>query len=228
MKEIKNLVIDDEDLKDFYDYKDIRGMKTYLYLADLLSFITQREAINYKEVRSIIIYDKRIKNILYRYFANIEDFLKALIFDHFIIINGKYIKNDVIDDFSVFEKFNIIKKNENKDGWSQILFSLMKNEIVDHNVLVDLHTLKDFRNKVMHYNFILVESLKNNEFNFDWLDYNLDLFLSYLPEKYHKSFVTKINNAKLGLQIQEEFVLNELTYDDTFLLQDLEFKNKKK
>ncbi|QBQ07759.1 hypothetical protein SGLAD_v1c05600 [Spiroplasma gladiatoris] len=210
MEQIRNLIIDDEDLNDFNDYKKIRGLKTYLYISNILSILTKNSIINYKQVRAIIIYDKRIKNILYRFFANIEDHLKAIIFDNYIIKNNKYIESDDIDDFSVFEKFNIIKKNENKDGWSQLLFCIMSNNILRKDKINDLHILKDFRNKVMHFNFILLESLKNGQYNFDWLDHNLKLFLNYLPKKYHKSFINKINNAKIGLNIQTEFILDNL------------------
>ncbi|AOG60464.1 hypothetical protein SHELI_v1c05130 [Spiroplasma helicoides] len=208
--EIRNLLIDSEDIKDFKDYCDLRGLKTYLYIANILKEITQKEFINYKEVRSIIIYDKRIKNILYRFFANIEDSLKALILDHYVIKNKKYVKNYDLNDFSVFEKFNIIKKGENKDSWSHILYIIFKNKILEANKKDELYELKDFRNKVMHFNFVLLEELNSGEYNFAWLNDNLHLFLKFLPQKFHDSFKTKINNAKNDLEIQKEFKIDHL------------------
>lgn len=201
IKKIK--FIDDKEKSNFQQRVKNKGIHIYF---DIISFLEKQNIeLNYHNISSIHIYDKRVRDILYSFIAFIEEYIRAK------IINKYDVKaNDI--------------KNIYELHFSEILFLVKKCEILsksDYNSF--LKNIKLLRNDVFHNKFILIKHSKPHNKNIKKIK-TLALYLEKIKidntnmkvefiEKIKKEEVREINdkyNLNKKLKIPNDIKLSNL------------------
>lgn len=163
--------LNEEDKKNYLQYSPIRGVQTYKIIFNELT--KKNQDVTYGDVNAFVIYDKAIKDVLYKYIGTLEDLIRKHIFKNFDL------KKDV-EYHEYYEKCSdlkdIIVRIDNKNDDVTELYSkwsLMMKETIkflrkyDKNSfdLNKLEQVRKFRNKVMHHSSILFDCYGNSKNN---------------------------------------------------------------
>lgn len=176
IKKIK--FIDDNEKSNFRQRVKNKGIHIYF---DIISFLEKQNIeLNYHNISSINIYDKRVRDILYSFIAFIEEYFRAK------IINQYDVKaNDI--------------KNIYELHFSGILALAKKCEILsesDYNSF--LKNIKLLRNDVFHNKFILIKYSKPHNKNIKKIK-TLALYLEKI----------KIDNTNMKVEFIEKIKKEE-------------------
>jgi len=203
--------IADEDKPRAEQYLYSKGLEQHIFIATILAnWQSEQEEhnqrkIRYSEIATIYRYDKRIRNVLYKYISYIEEFLRARVLD-------KY-SSDTKQDFWIPEIQRSLSNGKSLKAilddllFSNLLRQVMKiPEIRDKAIFVKEHITKnkdaliELRNDVMHNKFLLlyggfkvcyVDGVKKAT-----LRANIFNFANFLPSGVKEKFFTDINNCK--------------------------------
>ncbi|MBE4704060.1 hypothetical protein [Spiroplasma platyhelix] len=207
MKKIEELIDFKLNEKQDYDkYSQIRGQQLYLFIGKYL--YKEDIKLNYCYVKDLIRYDKRLKDNLYVYLGTFEDYLKTLIYEKTnYSVNKKFQLSEEIDHSSFIE----INTKESYD-LAKLIIILEEIEGAKKEEIKDFRKIKDFRNKVMHHNFLLLkyEEKKKIQSRIVWLKDNILMLKKYLPKDYQNNFIKDINNCKKKLLLEKSYKLEEL------------------
>lgn len=188
IKKIK--FIDDKEKSNFQQRVKNKGINIYF---DIISFLEKQNIeLNYHNISSINIYDKRVRDILYSFIAFIEEYFRAK------IINQYDVKaNDI--------------KNIYELHFSEILFLAKKCEILSKNDYNSfLKNIQLLRNDVFHNKFILIKYSKPHNKNIEKIK-TLALYLEKIKidnTNMKVEFIEKIKKEE-AREINDKYNLNK-------------------
>lgn len=188
--------------KQFKKYLSLKGRFLHKQIYDILKE-ANRGTVTYRELGSILRYDKNLRDTLYVYLATVEEYLKALLVD-------KFDNNDKLPDYIYGKE----KTDKFKNGLyeiaqaktSQIYYKLN----IDFEALLiicaekkliyiddtSIKVLNKLRNHTMHHSILLfgqAHNFKEAKDNFRALERQLTALMVLLPEDYKTGFKTSIN-----------------------------------
>lgn len=191
---------------EFNKYKELKGEYLYKQIYDLLLELNNDSFVTYKDLSSIIRYDKTLRDTLYIYLATFEEWLKALIFKKYDVADSSKIYKSKNDVEILIE--NIIVNNNNINSNLYYCFELDLGSIIsfidrvkmfEKEIIEKFDSVRKLRNKVMHHNVLICgksRSLKEFNLNKELLKIEINLLSEVLPEEYQKGFKKTINDLK--------------------------------
>ena len=207
----KNLIIDEEDKVRAEKYLTSKGVEKHIILKEKLFNWIEGDKIEYSLIASTYRYDKRLRNILFKYISYLEEFYRSVILDEY---RYKVKKIQWIRDIKErLEEFN----GDLNDALEHIDFSSLliqarmlpqrvKNKCLlpkTKNIKENSIALKELRNAVMHNKFLLlyrgyetcyIDGVDDNKSSN--LKANILNLISFLPESVAEGCVRDINAAK--------------------------------
>jgi hypothetical protein len=158
----ENMQIDEEDKPRVARAIYSKGIEKHILIKEALLSWHKKAEIKYSEVATVYRYDKRIRNILFKYISYIEEFYRGFVLDNFYsdtkqrfwlpIIKTKL--NDGIDLNDILESIHFSELVEQV----KILPPNIKGQIlfVKKHENENLRALNGLRNAVMHNKFLLL------------------------------------------------------------------------
>lgn len=207
----KNLIIDEEDKERAEKYLTSKGVEKHIILKEKLFNWIEGDKIEYSLIASTYRYDKRLRNILFKYISYLEEFYRSVILDEyrFRVKKIQWIRdiNDKLEEFN----------GDLNDALEHIDFSALliqisklpqrvKNKCLlfkAKNAKENSIALKELRNAVMHNKFLLlyrgyetcyIDGVDDNKSSN--LKANILNLISFLPESVAEGCVRDINAAK--------------------------------
>ena len=185
---------------EFKKYTSLKGIYLYKQVYDILLELSNNTSVKYKELSSIIRYDKNLRDTTYKYLATVEEYLRALLCEKF----------DVNEEEKNFEKHCGARLKEalfaKTDSSTSNLYLKLK---PDFSALMDVcidkklinisssqkKHIKELRNHTMHHNLLLLGNATNGKAlldNFNVLEKQLNDFIEVLPVEYKTGFLSDI------------------------------------
>ena len=207
----KNLIIDEEDKERAERFLTSKGVEKHIILKEKLFNWIEGDKIEYSLIASTYRYDKRLRNILFKYISYLEEFYRSVILDEY---RYRVKKIQWIRDIKErLEEFN----GDLNDALEHIDFSSLliqtrmlpqrvKNKCLlpkTRNLKENSIALKELRNAVMHNKFLLlyrgyetcyIDGVDDNKSSN--LKANILNLISFLPESVAEGCVRDINAAK--------------------------------
>lgn len=207
----KNLIIDEEDKERAEKYLTSKGVEKHIILKEKLFNWIEGDKIDYSLIASTYRYDKRLRNILFKYISYLEEFYRSVILDEYRykVKKVRWVK-DIYDKLKEFG-------GDLNDALEHIEFSSLliqtrmlpqrvKNKYLlpkTKNLKENSIALKELRNAVMHNKFLLlyrgyetcyidgVDGSKSSN-----LKANILNLISFLPEDVAEGCIRDINAAR--------------------------------
>ena len=207
----KNLIIDEEDKERAEKYLISKGVEKHIILKEKLFNWIEGDKIEYSLIASTYRYDKRLRNILFKYISYLEEFYRSVILDEY---RYRIKKIQWIRDIKErLEEFN----GDLNDALEHIDFSSLliqtrmlpqrvKNKCLlpkTRNLKENSIALKELRNAVMHNKFLLlyrgyetcyIDGVDDNKSSN--LKANILNLISFLPEDVAEGCIRDINAAR--------------------------------
>ena len=207
----KNLIIDEEDKERAEKYLTSKGVEKHIILKEKLFNWIEGDKIEYSLIASTYRYDKRLRNILFKYISYLEEFYRSVILDEyrFRVKKIQWIRdiNDKLEEFN----------GDLNDALEHIDFSALliqisklpqrfKNKCLlfkAKNAKENSIALKELRNAVMHNKFLLlyrgyetcyIDGVDDNKSSN--LKANILNLISFLPEDVAEGCIRDINAAR--------------------------------
>ncbi len=204
---IENL--NDEDKRNFEKYSKIRGVQQYKIIFETLNKVDSNIKFDY--VKSFVILDKAIKDVLFKYLGTLEE----------------YIKNDILLRFNFdptadlkvakYHSFRRLPRCIKKDNPSDEITDFYKSFALNFGDLVSfiekydfqtydtkkLHIIKNLRNKVMHHSPLLFNY--NFESTVDETLEGINALVEMLPLEYRNGC---ISNLKAPNKMAKDIIPN--------------------
>lgn len=204
--------LNNEDKNTYEKYSKIRGAQQYKIIFEVLNKVDSN--VKFSDVNSFIIFDKAIKNLLFKYLGVLEEYMKNDILLKFDFDPEKEIKNTEYHYFKTFP--TCIKKENPPDEITDFYkkFALNFGDLVSFIKEYDKHTTYDtekldkiinLRNSVMHHSPLLFD------FNFEstaekTLD-RINTLVEMLPPDYKKGCIKNLKdiNKKTKTNISKSY-----------------------
>ena len=207
----KNLIIDEEDKERAERFLTSKGVEKHIILKEKLFNWIEGDKIEYSLIASTYRYDKRLRNILFKYISYLEEFYRSVILDEY---RYRIKKIQWIRDIKErLEEFN----GDLNDALEHIDFSSLliqtrmlpqrvKNKCLlpkTRNLKENSIALKELRNAVMHNKFLLlyrgyetcyIDGVDDNKSSN--LKANILNLISFLPEDVAEGCIRDINAAR--------------------------------
>lgn len=188
---------------DFSKFIKIKGEYLHKQVYDLLLELNNQKEVNYEELSSIIRYDKCLRDKLYIYLATFEEYIRAYIFRNYDLAETPKEKNAPIDKLVKIT----VKKFETDNSKLYYYFNYDLGKTISYleknnDELVkslDLESIRQLRNHVMHHNLITIgnsKTVKEMSNNLKKLKNQILALKVALPEDYRKGFINDINILK--------------------------------
>jgi len=201
---------DEYEIDAFSNYIGLKGIYLHKQIYDLL--IEELGECSYSLLSKILIYDKGLRNVLFKYLSALEEYLRSKLFDNFDY------------DFIIEDPFNhkisiknlVSRKNSTSSNLYYITFSRFftfhtlidvcyKVNLISENEKTKYEVVKKLRNRTMHHN-ILVTSfhtrLDDVEKNITNLEMELEVLYRTLPEEFRYEYNKAINRCNnIGTKI---------------------------
>ncbi len=202
-------------LKAFLDNKGIEYHNIILDYIREINDLEKKQKIDIRTLNILCRYDKRIRNILYKYLSAFEEYIRAHISNH-------YADTDIIEKIKEIFTSNtkaekILKKIED-EGLFTGLLALSLGELINLSFLIDedsakelygqpksdvsqknnLDAIRELRNAVSHHKLIFAHEFKSCTVNGavdDSLPANIKNVHQFLPDYYKEFFKDEINEA---------------------------------
>lgn len=204
----ENLVIEENDRERAEKYLKAKGLFFHMQIKNKLLAWTEGQAVRYSQIASYYRYDKRIRNVLYKYIAYLEEYYRAAILDiYFDNTNQQFWIKEIEEEIDKEIPLNTILEDL---GFRKLIKQMkqMPDEIKRKCDFLDRTRLNEnaealivFRNAVMHNKFLLMyrgfekcyfgkgkngSTLRDNIFN----------LISFLPQEVGVKLKEDINNCK--------------------------------
>lgn len=187
--------------EEYYKYLKVRGYGVYQIVYQAISLFSGEDFVDFNDFKGLIRYDKRLRDNLYTYLATVEEYLKSDIWKRLKYTGDKTITK--LDDYTFQRLEPSIEFDYNFFKHSSFNFSTIC-DLNDRFQLgydkTDLSNIRLLRNKVMHHNFLLIDSHK--EVTIDEINNNTEKICLYLesiykvlPQNWNESFKDNINNS---------------------------------
>lgn len=186
-------------------YLNLKGVSYHVVLANYIG-INRKGKIEYKKVSNLYIYDKRIRNVLYKFLSALEEGIRA------------FISNEYSNNIQKFKRFSrriyteiqkgssLSKELENLDFNKLLNLSkkLNKKHRLDlfgsiENLDSNLDAVRELRNTVSHHRMLFVyedfEACYIDGIESESLIYNIKNLYLLLNSYYKEFFRTAINDS---------------------------------
>jgi len=199
---------DDKERERCLLYLDLKGVSYHTVLVNYIG-LDEDGKIQYKKVQNIYKYDKRIRNILYRYLSALEEGIRGFISNKYCgnIDNIKRLSKSI--QKSIVEGNSLSKELEDLDfnqliNISKKLSTKEKRELFGHtdNLEANLLAVKELRNAVSHHRMLFVYEdffechLEDSRIGNSLMDNIMNL--KQLLNPFYKNFFTEaINNSSI-------------------------------
>lgn len=203
----ENLEIGEKDFVNAEKYIKAKGLFCHLQIKNKLLAWTEDDKIKYSQIATYYRYDKRIRMVLYKYIAYLEEYYRAAILDaYFDNTNQEFWINEIMNKLNKNIPLNLILENL---GFNDLIEQIKKmpDEIKIECSLFErkrlrenLYALKELRNAVMHNKFLLMYRcfsvcyLSNGQKGSSLRD-NIMNLISFLPENVGKKCKLDIDNC---------------------------------
>lgn len=152
-----------KETEEFKKYRQLKGTYLHLQVYNLLLEKNGANGVTYRELSSHIRYDKNLRDLLYIYFATLEEWLRAKLLENYDIETPPSNADDY--EGHCYNKLSpAIRPKQNKE--ESLLFIYLR---PDFSVLMQIcdekgvtnftkntrDKLKDLRNKIMHHSLIM-------------------------------------------------------------------------
>lgn len=153
---------DDKEKERCLLYLDLKGVSYHTVLVNYIG-LQEDGRIQYKKVKNLYKYDKRIRNILYRYLSALEEGIRGFISNRYCgkLDNIKRLSKPIHK--SIIEGNSLSKALEDLDLWHLITISKrmsaeQKQELFGSSVHLkeNLFAVKELRNTVSHHRMLFV------------------------------------------------------------------------
>lgn len=202
------LIIDESEKDNFNKYVEIKGENLYLQVYIILS--EKLGEVSYSNLSSLIRYDKNLRDCLYIYLANFEEYLRVRLFRKI-----RYDGNDEIKSKN-FRRLEFDKK-DGSEYFNFNTYNKFNLELGPTIELIEIHNLfeedvekfkfvKDLRNKVMHFNMVTLGdavSLEQASDNMVELKKGIKALKECLPQAYQRGFTGDINKLIINKNIED-------------------------
>lgn len=155
--------LNNDDKKIYSKYSKIRGAQQFRIIFEVLN--KENPNVTFKDVNSFIIFDKAIKDVLFKYLAVIEEYIRNDILLRFDFDPEVELKKNQYHYFTSLPR--CIKKNNSSDEITEFYkrFALNFSDLVTFLKEYDaenydndkLNLIKDLRNAVMHHSPLLFD-----------------------------------------------------------------------
>ena len=202
----KNLVIDENDRARAERYIKAKGLFYHEQIKKKLLAWTNDNEIKYSQIASYYRYDKRIRMVLYKYIAYLEEFYRAAILDAYCENTAqKFWINEIAEKLNKEVPLNVIIENL---GFKELIKQMKQmpyhikqkcNFLEKGWFNKNVCALNDLRNAVMHNKFLLMfrgfsYCYFNNKKGSSLRD-NINNLISFLPENVGKQCEIDIANC---------------------------------
>ena len=202
------LEIEETDKDKAEAYIKSKGLFAHMQIKNKMLAWSSDKAIKYSQIASYYRYDKRIRIILYKYIAYLEEYYRAILLDNFSdSTEQNFWINEIKTKIDQGKQLNVILEDL---GFRELLKQLksMPNDIKSNcnnfdkvRLKENLYALKELRNAVMHNKFLLMyrgfsmcyfakgrkgSTLRDNILN----------LVNFLPEDVGKNCIKDINACK--------------------------------
>lgn len=184
----------------FNGYLDYKGLFLHKHVYD--AFLLYQANVNYKDLSGYIMYDKGIRNLLYKNLSSVEEYYRAKLINNYDI-------NKVLEDpyNSNISKDDLIKTNGETSNlyyysfskyftFSKLINLLDGLRLLNETEKIELNEIKNFRNKVMHHNLIILGYYLNKEKienQIKEIEHNCELIFKHLPDTMKGPFQSNLN-----------------------------------
>lgn len=159
----KDLIIDEEDKPFAERYLASKGVEKHIILKEKLFNWIEGDKIEYSMIASTYRYDKRLRQILFKYISYLEEFYRAVIFDAYRFFTHNI--NWIDEAKEILDKFN----GDLNDALERMEFSTLLKQANQFSPRIRRRflfprskyhkensiALKELRNAVMHNKFLL-------------------------------------------------------------------------
>lgn len=205
--------------EEFEKYKRLKGVYLHKQVYDILLEANGGGEVTYYELSSLIRYDKNLRDMLYKYLAMAEEYLRALLCDKYDVSKGNAIFRG-----HCYNSLNqaLVEKDDSNSHTSYLYFLLepdfadLMRICIEKNLITlsgpEKKQIKELRNKTMHHSLLLLgksASLSDLYSYFEAFEEKINALMQILPEKYRAGFVTSIKtiNGYPGKQYLTKFYL---------------------
>lgn len=158
-----NLGIEDKDRERAEKYLKAKGLFFHMQIKNRLLAWTKGKNVRYSQIASFYRYDKRIRMVLYKYIAYLEEYYRAAILDtYFDKIDQSFWIQEIKEKIDKKIPLNIILEDL---GFVELIkqIKVMPDDIKQRCDFIgrkrlreNTYALKEFRNAVMHNKFLLM------------------------------------------------------------------------
>lgn len=188
--------------KTFNDYLEFKGK--FLHKQVYEAFLLYQDAVSYHELSTYIKYDKGLRNVLYRNLSAIEEFYRSKLINRFDITRElKDFKREVVLNKELVESNNKTSNLYNYTfcktfDMNKLISMLDHVNLLNDQEKIDLDKIRDFRNKVMHHNLLLISHHTNKiniEKEIQEVESICELVYQYLPVPMRNAFEGNVNKC---------------------------------
>ena len=197
----------DDEMKSCETYLELKGIEYHIVLANFVG-LNNRGKIEYKKVSNLYQYDKRIRNILYKFMSAFEEGVRAFICNRY---SSKIVS---------FQRINkgIFERVDSGSSLSRELENLELNRLLDlalklpleeqlelfgntEKLAENLDAVRELRNAVSHHRLLFVyeefEPCFLEGIEYDTLQANVINLYNLLNQHYKEFYKNAINQAIL-------------------------------
>ncbi len=206
----KNLIISDEDKIRAEKFLFSKGIEKHIILKETLFHWIEGEKMEYAFIASTYRYDKRIRNLLFKYISYLEEYFRAIILDKY---NLRKNKTELCNEIRLkLKEFN----GDLNDALEHIDFSCLlyqiewlikKNKVKcqfinKQKLRENFHALKELRNAVMHNKFLILYRgfeicyINNEAMQSATLKANILNLTQFLPNEISQKCKEEITNCQ--------------------------------
>lgn len=210
----KDIQIAEEDIPRAQKQLSSKGTEKHILIKNHLLSWRKHTQIRYSEVATTYRYDKRMRNVLYKYISYIEEHFRSIILDN---LADEVIQNPICNLKHLLDKFN----NNLNDALEDLLFSDLLKQIqkfsedirgkfypINSHERVNIKAMKNLRNAVMHNKFILLyrgfEDCFIKEDKKATLKANILNLTNFLPNEVSNNLINEINECRKAKQNKDK------------------------
>ena len=214
----KNLIYNESDKENIKLYLNSKGVEKHIILKEKLFNWIEGDKIEYSLIASTYRYDKRLRNILFKYISYLEEFYRSRILDNFRFRTKKIswlqdisekleeYNNDLNDTLEHIDFSTLLFQTKRLQQEGKLKGVFPKIRHLNENIIA----LKELRNAVMHNKFLILyrgyETCYINGVDggkSSTLKANILNLIAFLPEDVAEKCTQEINNAKKQKENQE-------------------------
>ena len=202
--------------EDFEKYSKVKGKFLYLQFYDI--FLENNEKVNYKDIKSCIIYDKNLRDILYIYLGTFEEYFRAQMLEKYDLVSpyeydshSKLSRaqqlavhigevNGTHERSELYSELNI--------NFGEFIELIELRHLYNAETCMELNEIRKLRNNVMHHNIVVLGNARTHAeliAHRNRVSARINILAKYLPQDYRENFLNTIR--KIPCDVKEYRVI---------------------